>query len=73
MARDKIFNQSKIVKKQTAQDFQDEVFRKMTVAQKLQLTWKFSAFLQKLNQLNQKDGIHGIFSKNSSHSGKARS
>ncbi len=65
------FNMPKTAVK-TAQDIQDDILRKMSVKQRLQLTWEFSSFLLKLNQLNKSDGIFSHTEKNSRNSGKNR-
>lgn len=44
-------------KTKTADEFQDEIFRKMPISKKIRLTAEFSEFLLKLNQLNTKDEI----------------
>jgi len=38
--------------KNSIQDKQDEIFRKMPISKKLRLTLEFSAFLLNLNKLN---------------------
>lgn len=53
-------------KKKTAQEIQDDIFRKMLVERKIYLLGKFSRFCRELSQLRvndeiiQKDATYGI-------------
>lgn len=48
---------TKLVTKKSAQDIQDDIFRKMSTQRKFQLTSDFSMFLLKLNRLGNPDGF----------------
>lgn len=54
--------------KKSAQEMQDEVFRKMTVAKKIKLASELTAFCVKLNHLNGNYKSRKPFVKNSAHS-----
>lgn len=47
----------------TAQDIQDNIFRRMSVSEKIRLTWDFSQHLMGLNK-KWKNGIQRIGRKN---------
>ncbi|MCX6731447.1 MAG: hypothetical protein NTX55_00430 [Candidatus Parcubacteria bacterium] len=49
----------KIKSKKSAQDIQDEIFRKMSAERKIKLTSDFSMFILELNKI----GNYGRFSK----------
>lgn len=53
--------------KKTAQDIQDEIFRKMSASKKIKLVSDLSSFCLKLNRLN-KSGIRKASYKNSKNS-----
>ncbi len=55
---------TKLPKIQSAQEAQDAAFRKMPAWKKVRLASHFSAFLQKLNTLNQSDGLRDTPRKN---------
>ena len=68
-------NKRKIIKKSVqkisirqAQDKQDEIFRKMSVAKKLKLASDFSMFLISLNKLGKSHGFSGVTDKNRKNS-----
>lgn len=62
----------KIKKGMTAQDIQDELFRRMSVQESVRLASKFYAFGRKLNKLGEGyDGTRGTIDKNSRNSRKA--
>ena len=44
---------AKIKAKKTAQDIQDEIFRKMSATKKIKLALEWSLFCLKLNRLNE--------------------
>ena len=52
------------MKTKTAQEVQDNIFRKMSAEEKIKLTSEFSSFCLKLNKLN-KYGNRKAFNKNS--------
>jgi hypothetical protein len=56
-------NVSSIPNARSAEQIQDEIFKKMPAIERLRLALKFSNFLLKLNRLNSKNGISGTAQK----------
>ena len=56
----------------TAQDIQDDIFRRMPIEKKLRLIGEFSSFLLKLNRLNKDNDVFRAVEKNRWNSGKAK-
>lgn len=61
----------KLVNNKSAQDIQDEIFRKMSAGEKLKLASDFSIFLSKLNKLGKPDGFSGAYHKDFKDPGKS--
>ena len=50
--------------KKSAQEIQDDIFRRMSADKKLNLTSDFSMFILRLNKLNKDNGFPKAISKN---------
>lgn len=59
----------KVRKRKSAQDIQDEIFRKMSVEKKIKLMSDWSAFCLKISRLDSKNGTRKTSQKNNSNSG----
>ncbi len=58
-------SRQKTLSKKSAQDRQDDIFRKMPADKKLSLASDFSMFILGLNKLNKNNGFSRIAGKNS--------